>query len=107
MATETEFWGRPEKRYVIDTAGGEKRLHCRHGLILHGDSCVHCERGDYPAVSVTPVAERLKEQSAARARIVRDALRALSDEPMCGKMFALLAKWATDAALDKLGRMLR
>lgn len=42
-----------------------------------------------------------------RGRVVRDALRSLSNEPGSGTLFTLLAQQASDEALAKLGRLLR
>lgn len=42
-----------------------------------------------------------------RARVVREALRSLSNEPGCGDLFCLIAQSASDDALAKLGRLIR
>lgn len=44
---------------------------------------------------------------AERARVVREALRSLSNEPGCGDLFMLLGQSASDDALAKLGRLLK
>jgi hypothetical protein len=42
-----------------------------------------------------------------RARVVREALRSLVNEPGCGDLFGLIASTASDEALAKLGRLLK
>lgn len=60
------------------------------------------------ATGIHDVAEKLRAQSTVnRARIVRDALNSLSNEPGCGHLFTLLAQSGTDPALAKLERLLK
>lgn len=42
-----------------------------------------------------------------KAKVVRETLRSLANEPGCGDLFGLLAQSATDDALAKLGRLLK
>lgn len=44
---------------------------------------------------------------AERARVVREALRSMSNEPGCGDLFCLLGQSASDETLAKLGRLLK
>lgn len=74
---------------------------------LYGENG-YFQRFTRAANGIHDVAEKLRAQSTAnRARIVRDALKSLSNEPGCGDLFTLLAQSGTDPALAKLERLLK
>ena len=95
MATEQEFWGRS--------------LECGAATMERDVTLHRMEQATVKPLDTSTLGP-IKvdaDADAARARMVRAAISSLSNEFGCGDLFCLLAQSGTDAALAKLGRLLR